>query len=63
VACYEAQVRMGTDTDVMKVEPRQVAPARWRAARVEQRACEEQQRKQCRFRYHCAQYLERLEAR
>ena len=63
VAYYEADVRMGTDRTELEAKVRRVPAACWRAARAEQRACQEEQLKQFRFRHKRTQFLERLEAR
>jgi hypothetical protein len=63
VAYYEANVRMGTDRAEQEAKVRGVSAERWRAARAEQRACQEEQLKQYRFRHKRTQFLERLEAR
>jgi hypothetical protein len=63
VAYYEANVRMGTDRTEQEAKVRGVSAECWRAARAEQRACQEEQLKHYRFRHQRTQFLERLEAR
>lgn len=63
VAYYEARVRMGEGTGDLEARLRQVPPARWRAARAEQRACQDEQLKQYRFRHKRTHFLARLEER
>ncbi len=63
VAFYEAQVRLGVGGEQVAEGIRRVAPGRWRAARAEQRARQEDQLKQYRFRHKRAAFLQGLEAR
>jgi hypothetical protein len=63
VAFYEAQLRMEGGREGIEEGIRRVAPGQWRAARAEQRARQEDQLKQYRFRHKRAQFLRGLEAR
>jgi len=63
VAYYEAQVRsMGGEAGVNRVVG-QVTPKQWRDGRAQQRARQEDQLKQYRFRHKRATFLQGLEAR
>ena len=62
VAYYEAQRRLEGSDDRGPVL-RRVDPRRWREARAEQRAQQEDQLNQYRFRHDRATFLRRLEAR
>jgi hypothetical protein len=63
VAYYEAQVRSATGEAGVNDALAGVTPAQWREARAEQRACQENQLKQYRFRHKRATFLQGLEAR
>jgi hypothetical protein len=62
VAYYEAQRRLEGSDDMGPVL-RRVDPRRWREARAEQRAQQEDQLNQYRFRHDRTTFLRRLEAR
>jgi hypothetical protein len=59
----EAQVRSATGEAEVNEALAGVTPAQWREARAEQRACQENQLKQYRFRHKRATFLQGLEAR
>jgi hypothetical protein len=63
VAYYEAQVRSAGGEGGVNGTVEQVRPAQWRSARAAQRARQEDQLKQYRFRYKRAKFLQGLEAR
>jgi hypothetical protein len=63
VAYYEAQVRRGGGEAGVSGAVARVTPAQWRRARAEQRARQEDQLKQYRFRHKRATFLQGLEAR
>jgi hypothetical protein len=63
VAYYEAQVRSATGEAGVNDALAGVTPAQWREARAEQRARQENQLKQYRFRHKRATFLQGLEAR
>src|SRR5262245_55357377 len=63
VVYYEAQVRMGVSTSELNAQVRAVPHRRWRMARAEQQARQEEQLKQYRVRHRRTQFLARLEAR
>ncbi len=63
VAYYEAQVRSTEGEAGVNGAIARVTPAQWRGARAEQRACQEDQLKQYRFRHKRAAFLQGLEAR
>ena len=63
VAYYEAQVRSAGGEAGVNGAVGQVTPQQWRSGRAEQRARQEEQLKQYRFRHKRAKFLERLEAR
>jgi hypothetical protein len=63
VAYYEAQVRSGGGEAGVNNAVGQVTPKQWRGGRAEQRARQEEQLKQYRFRHKRAKFLQRLEAR
>jgi len=63
VAYYEAQVRSGASAVEVEEQVRGITPGRWRTARTEQQARQEEQLKQHRVRHRRTQFLVRLEAR
>ena len=63
VAYYEAQRRQPAGLDDLTARVGRVPHAAWRLARPEQRACQEEQLKQYRFRHRRRQFLAGLEAR
>jgi hypothetical protein len=63
VAYYEAQVRLGASAAEVEVQVRALSHRRWRMARAEQQARQEEQLKQYRVRHRRTQFLARLEAR
>ncbi len=63
VAYYEAQVRSADGEAGVNDAVGQVTPKQWRTGRAEQRARQEDQLKQYRFRHKRAKFLQRLEAR
>ncbi len=63
VAYYEAQVRSGGGEAGVTGAVEQVTPTQWRRGRAEQRARQEDQLKQYRFRHKRARFLQGLEAR
>ena len=63
VAYYEAQVRSADGEAGVNDAVGQVTPKQWRTGRAEQRAREEDQLKQYRFRHKRAKFLQRLEER
>jgi hypothetical protein len=63
VAYYEAQIREGVSAAEMEARVSCLSHGRWRAARAEQRARQEEQLKQYRVRHRRRQFLERLEER
>lgn len=63
VAYYEAQVRSAGGAAGVNGAVEQVTPKQWRGARAEQRARQEEQLKQYRFRHKRAKFLQGLEAR
>lgn len=63
VAYYEAQVRSTGGEAGVNGAVGQVTPRQWRGGRAEQRARQEEQLKQYRFRHKRGQFLQGLEAR
>jgi hypothetical protein len=63
VAYYEAQVRSAGGEAGVNGAVGQVTPEQWRGGRAEQRARQEEQLKQYRFRHKRAKFLQRLEER
>ncbi len=63
VAYYEAQVRSAGGEAGVNGAVGQVTPKQWRSGRAEQRARQEEQLKQYRFRHKRATFLQGLEAR
>jgi hypothetical protein len=63
VAYYEAQVRLGASAADLDVQVRALPHRRWRTARAEQLARQEEQLKQYRVRHRRTQFLASLEAR
>jgi hypothetical protein len=63
VAYYEAQVRIGVSACELDTQVRALPHQRWRTARAEQHARQEEQLKQYRVRHRRTQFLARLEAR
>lgn len=63
VAYYEAQVRSAGGEAGVNGAVGKVTPKQWRGGRAEQRARQEEQLKQYRFRHKRATFLQRLEAR
>ncbi len=63
VAYYEAQVRSASGEAGVNGAVGQVTPKQWRGGRAEQRARQEEQLKQYRFRHRRAKFLQRLEER
>jgi hypothetical protein len=63
VAYYEAQVRLGASVADLDAQVRALPHQRWRTARAEQHARQEEQLKQYRVRHRRAQFLAGLEAR
>jgi hypothetical protein len=63
VAYYEAQVRLGVSAAEVDAQVRGISPGRWRTARAEQQARQEEQLKQYRVRHRRTQFLAKLEAR
>jgi hypothetical protein len=63
VAYYEAQVRLGASAAEVEAQVRGISPGRWRTARAEQHARQEEQLKQYRVRHRRTQFLAGLEAR
>ena len=63
VAYYEAQVRLGASAPDLEARMRGISHRRWRTARAEQHARQEEQLKQYRVRHRRAQFLAKLEAR
>jgi hypothetical protein len=63
VAYYEAQVRSAGGEAGVNGAVGQVTPKQWRGGRAEQRARQEEQLKQYRFRHKRAKFLKGLEAR
>jgi hypothetical protein len=63
VAYYEAQVRLGGSAAEVDAQVRGISHRRWRTARAEQQARQEEQLKQYRVRHRRAQFLASLEAR
>lgn len=63
VAYYEAQRAETAGEDDLSARVERVPHALWRQARAEQRACQEEQLKQYRFRHRRQQFLANLEAR
>ncbi len=63
VAYYEAQVRSGGGEAGVNGAVEQVTPPQWRRGRAEQRARQQDQLKQYRFRHKRATFLQGLEAR
>ncbi len=63
VAYYEAQVRSAGGEAGVNDAVGQVTPKQWRTGRAEQRARQEDQLKQYRFRHKRAKFLQRLEER
>jgi hypothetical protein len=63
VAYYEAQVRLGASAVDLDARVRGISHRRWRTARAEQHAREEEQLKQYRVRHRRTQFLASLEAR
>ena len=63
VAYYEAQVRSAGGEAGVNGAVGQVTPKQWRGGRAEQRARQEDQLKQYRFRYKRAKFLQGLEER
>ncbi len=63
VAYYEAQVRSASGEAGVNGAVGQVTPKQWRGGRAEQRARQEEQLKQYRFRHRRAKVLQRLEER
>ena len=63
VVYYEAQREEPAGADDLSAGVRGVPHAMWRLARAEQRACQEEQLKQYRFRHRRRQFLAGLEAR
>lgn len=63
VAYYEAQVRSAGGEAGVNGNVGQVSPKQWRRGRAEQRAREEEQLKQYRFRHKRAKFLQGLEER
>ena|SRR5947209_12250350 len=63
VAYYEASVRLADGPPTLATQLRWVSHARWRMARAQQQARQEEQLKQYRVRHHRQQFLAALEAR
>jgi hypothetical protein len=63
VAYYEAQMRSAEGEAGVNGAVGQVTPKQWRGGRAEQRARQEDQLKQYRFRHKRAKFLQRLEQR
>ncbi len=63
VAYYEAQVRSTSGEAGVNGSVGQVTPQQWRGGRAEQRARQEEQLKQYRFRHKREKFLQGLEAR
>jgi len=63
VAYYEAQVRLGVRAADLDAQVRGISHGRWRTARAEQHARQEEQLKQYRVRHRRTQFLAHLEAR
>src|SRR6266487_1824131 len=63
VAYYEAHRHQSAGPNDLTARVRGVPHAGWRRARAEQRACQEEQLKQYRFRHRRTQFLAGLEAR
>jgi hypothetical protein len=63
VAYYEAQREEPAGPDDLSARVGRVPHALWRLARAEQRACQEEQLKQYRFRHRRQQFLADLEGR
>jgi hypothetical protein len=63
VAYYEAQRAQEAGEEELSARVGRVPHRLWRLARVEQRACQEEQLKQYRFRHRRQQFLADLEAR
>jgi hypothetical protein len=63
VAYYEAQVRLDASASDLNAQVHGISHRRWRAARAEQQARQEEQLKQYRVRHRRAQFLAGLEAR
>jgi hypothetical protein len=63
VAYYEAQRAQPPGEEELNARVGRVPHALWRLARAEQRACQEEQLKQYRFRHRREQFLADLEAR
>jgi hypothetical protein len=63
VAYYEAQRAQSAGEEELSARVGRVPHALWRLARAEQRACQEEQLKQYRFRHRREQFLADLEAR
>jgi len=63
VAYYEAQVRLIASATEVEAQVRGISHRRWRTARAEQHACQEEQLKQYRVRHRRTQFLASLEAR
>jgi hypothetical protein len=63
VAYYEARMRMADGGGDLVEQVSGVTPAAWRAARAEQRARQDEQLKQHRFRHKRSAYLHSLEER
>jgi hypothetical protein len=63
VAYYEAQVRLGASAPDLEARMRGISHRRWRTARAEQHARQEEQLKQYRVRHRRTEFLAGLEAR
>ena len=63
VVYYESQVRAGRSVAEVGIQLQGLGHERWRSARAEQWACQQEQLKQYRVRHRRKQFLESLEAR